>query len=52
MKASLIVIALTTIFISQNSNAQNVGIEATNPKARLHVTYSSVLFSATGNLGI
>ena len=50
MKSFLILIAIATIFFSQNSLAQNVGIGTTGPLARLHVTDCSVLFSATGGI--
>ncbi|MEO6252235.1 MAG: tail fiber domain-containing protein [Ferruginibacter sp.] len=45
-------ILLTLILSSQTLLAQNVGIGTTSPQARLHVTDSSVLFSATGNLPV
>jgi hypothetical protein len=46
MKHTFILLSLTilTLFV----NAQNVGIGTSSPQARLHVTDSSVLFSATG----
>ena len=43
-----LILAFATIAVK--SNAQNVGIGTTTPKARLHVTDSSVLFSAEGVL--
>ena len=46
---------LTTIiflFMLTNSQAQNVGIGTSQPKARLHVTDSSVLFSAPFTLPV
>ncbi|MEO6405795.1 MAG: tail fiber domain-containing protein [Ferruginibacter sp.] len=52
MKILLIIMSLVTIIFSYNSHAQNVGIGTNTPKARLHVTDSSVLFSATGDIGI
>ncbi|CAN5406332.1 hypothetical protein BH10BAC3_BH10BAC3_39660 [soil metagenome] len=36
------------VFLSSTAAAQNVGIGTSKPKARLHVTDSSVVFSATG----
>lgn len=39
-------------FISFSAISQNVGIGTTTPTARLHVTDSSVLFSAIGNLPV
>ena len=43
-------ILLCAIISSHTLMAQNVGIGTTTPVARLHVTDSSVLFSAAGNL--
>ena len=50
MKKKLLLLTLlaSTFF----ANAQNVGIGTTNPLARLHVTDSSVLFSADGNIPV
>jgi trimeric autotransporter adhesin len=48
MKKNIFVVALAFLYI--NANAQNVGIGTTMPKARLHVTDSSVAFSATGSI--
>ncbi len=48
MKKIISSFVITTIFFSQNSMAQNVGIGTTTPLARLHVTDSSVVFSAAG----
>jgi len=43
-------IFISCILFLQNSMAQNVGIGTTVPLARLHITDSSVLFSATGDI--
>ena len=45
-KAALVLTSLLLLKIT--GMAQNVGIGTTQPKARLHVTDSSVVFSATG----
>ncbi len=50
MKHFVIIVILATIFFTQNCVAQNVGIGTITPKARLHVTDSSVLFSATDDI--
>ena len=46
------IILLICIISSQTLMAQNVGIGTTSPQARLHVTDSSVLFSAVGDIGL
>ncbi|MEI2737737.1 MAG: hypothetical protein V9F01_03020 [Chitinophagaceae bacterium] len=46
MKKLLFLVAI--LFSFYQINAQNVGIGTTSPQARLHVTDSSVLFSADG----
>ena len=46
------IILLSVIMSSQTLIAQNVGIGTFTPQARLHVTDSSVLFSAIGDLGL
>jgi hypothetical protein len=40
-----IILAVTLLALALKGLSQNVGIGTTNPKARLHVTDSSVLFS-------
>ena len=40
------------LLISFSASTQNVGIGTTSPQARLHVTDSSVLFSAAGDIGL
>ena len=45
-KLTLLFVILTAYTVS----AQNVGIGTINPLARLHITDSSVLFSATGDI--
>ena len=47
-KLTLLFVILTAYTVS----AQNVGIGTINPLARLHITDSSVLFSATGGLPV
>ncbi len=42
----LISMLLIVVFVSKQSNAQNVGIGTTSPLARLHVADSNVIFSA------
>ena len=44
------ILLFPVLIISQILIAQNVGIGTTTPLARLHVTDSSVLFSATGGI--
>ncbi|MEO6252233.1 MAG: hypothetical protein ABIO79_02975 [Ferruginibacter sp.] len=44
------ILLLAAIIVSHTLTAQNVGIGTTTPQARLHVTDSSVLFSATGDI--
>jgi hypothetical protein len=46
-KKLLLLLFLAATFFA---NAQNVGIGTTTPFARLHVTDSSVLFSASGDI--
>ena len=50
MKKLLPLILCCVLFFMQTIVAQNVGIGTTSPSARLHVTDSSVLFSATGEI--
>ncbi|MEP6711713.1 MAG: hypothetical protein ABJA37_04810 [Ferruginibacter sp.] len=40
------------LLMSLTASAQNVGIGTSSPQARLHVTDSSVLFSAAGDIGL
>lgn len=48
-KKLLLLLLLAATFFT---NAQNVGIGTTTPLARLHITDSSVLFSATGGIPV
>ncbi len=47
---NIFTLIVTTVFAFASSEAQNVGIGTTSPLARLHITDSSVLFSATGGV--
>jgi hypothetical protein len=49
MKKTTLLFALG-ILVTNTCNAQNVGIGTTTPLARLHVTDSSVVFSASGDI--
>ena len=52
MKNFITYLVIAIIFFLQNSFAQNVGIGTTSPQARLHITDSSVLFSAAGDISL
>jgi Chaperone of endosialidase/Head domain of trimeric autotransporter adhesin len=51
-KMKKIFLLLSIVLIAQIANAQNVGIGTTTPIARLHVTDSNVVFTATGSIPV
>lgn len=45
-----LIVPVTFFFLFHHANSQNVGIGITDPKARLHVADSAVVFTAVSNL--